>query len=110
MRSKTYPSDLSDDEWTVIAPLLPPAQERAPHGGRPAHERREIIDAIRYLVRTGCSWRQLPIDFPPWQSVYTYFAAQTADDTLDRIHDTLRAQTRALKDREATPTAVIIDA
>jgi hypothetical protein len=65
-RVSCYPSDLTDAEWALVEPLLPPPGE----GGRPEkHPRREVVDAILYVVRTGCSWRQLPADFPPWQTV-----------------------------------------
>ncbi len=65
-----YPSDTSDEQWALIEPLLPPANT----GGRSEkHPRRAVVDAILYVVRTGCSWRQLPTDFPPWQTVYWYF-------------------------------------
>jgi transposase len=70
-RRHTYPSDLTDAQWAIIEALLPRRR-----GGRPEkHPRRAIVDAILYVVRTGCSWRQLPTDFPPWQTVYWYFTA-----------------------------------
>src|SRR3954463_2809410 len=69
-RVPCYPSDLTDAEWELVEPLLPPPGE----GGRPEkHPRRDIVDAILYVVRTGCAWRQLPVDFPPWETVYWYF-------------------------------------
>ena len=69
-RPRRYPSDTTDEQWAIIEPLLPPVRT----GGRPEkHPRRAIVDAILYVVRTGCSWRQLPADFPPWQTVYWYF-------------------------------------
>ena len=71
-RRRAYPSDLTDAQWAIIEALLPPPRR----GGRPEkHPRRQIVDAILYVVRTGCSWRQLPSDFPPWQTVYWYFVA-----------------------------------
>lgn len=100
MRAKTYPSDLSDAEWALIAPLLPPPKSGPPTGGRPATDRRPIIDAILYVARTGCSWRQLPVDFPPWRTAYHYFAAWAADHTLDSVHDALRAQVRQAEGRD----------
>jgi transposase len=70
-RGRHYPPDLTDAQWALIEPLLPAVRR----GGRPKkHPRRAIVDAILYVVRTGCSWRQLPVDFPPWQTVYRYFA------------------------------------
>lgn len=93
MRSSSparYPSDLTDEQWHLIAPMVP-----VKPGGRPTiHSRRRIIEAILYVNRTGCSWRQLPHDFPPWDTVYWYFKRWNADGTTDRIHDALRAATR----------------
>lgn len=109
MRAKTYPSDLSDAEWELVAPLLPPPKSGPLTGGRPAWDRRPIVDAILYLARTGCSWRQLPVDFPPWKTVYSYFAAWAADGTLDNVHDALRRQVRAAEGRDSEPTAAIVD-
>ena len=105
-----YPSDLSDDEWLLIEPLLPAPRWGGPAGGRPeAHPRREIVNAIRYLVRSGCAWRQLPADFPPWQTVYDYFRRWQADGTTGRVHDALRAQARLAAGRDREPTAAVID-
>jgi transposase len=68
-RRSRYPSDTSDEQWALIEPLLPEVKT----GGRPEkHPRRVLVDAILYVVRTGCAWRQLPAGFPPWQSVYWY--------------------------------------
>jgi transposase len=105
-----YPSDLSDGEWSLIEPLLPAPRWGGPAGGRPeAHPRREIVNAIRYLVRSGCAWRQLPADFPPWQTVYDYFRRWQADGTTGRVHDALRAQARLAAGRDREPTAAVID-
>jgi transposase len=87
---------------------LPP--ERAGRRGRPrVWPRRRIIEAILYLDRTGCAWRYLPADFPPWQTVYTWFAAWRDDGTLARLHSQLRTQVRAAAGRAPQPTAAIID-
>ena len=102
---RPYPSDLTDAEWRVLAPLVPPAKT----GGRPPRDRREILDAIGYAVRTGCSWRQLPHDFPPWQTVYHYVRLWRIDGTWERIHDALRDQVRAQAGRHREPSAGIID-
>lgn len=72
-----YPTDLTDAEWAILRPLVPPPKS----GGRPARKRREILDAIGYVVRTGCAWRCLPHDFPPWQTVYHYFRLWRLDGT-----------------------------
>ena len=80
-------------------------------GGRPAtHPRRRIVDAILYLNRTGCSWRQLPHDFPPWETVYWYFKTWTDDGLTDRIHDALRAAVRDAAGRDPMASAGIVDA
>jgi transposase len=103
-----YPSDLTDAQWQIIAPHLPP--ERPGRRGRPRiWPRRRIIEAILYLDRTGCAWRYLPADFPPWQTVYGYFAAWRDDGTLARLHDVLRAQVRTAAGRKPQPTAAVID-
>jgi putative transposase len=105
-----YPSDLSDGEWSLIGPLLPAPRWDGPAGGRPeAHPRREIVNAIRYLVRSGCAWRALPADFPPWQTVYHYFHRWQADGTTAAIHDALRGQARLAAGRGTEPTAAVID-
>ena len=107
-RARGYPSDLTDAQWQLIAPHLPPDQPG--RRGRPRiWPRRAIIEAILYLDRTGCAWRYLPSDFPPWQTVYSYFAAWRDDGTLTRLHDALRAQVRIAAGRNAEPTAAVVD-
>jgi putative transposase len=109
-RSRRYPSDTTDAEWALIEPLLPRPACTQPTGGRPeTHPRRQIVDAIRYLVHNGCVWRALPADFPPWPTVYGHFARWAADGTLGRVHDTLRQQVRQAHGRQPTPSAAIID-
>jgi len=104
---RRYPSDLTDKQWTLLEPLLPPPSTT---GRREKHPRREVLNAIFYLVRTGCSWRQLPLDFPPWQTVYWYFKRWNADGAVDRLHDALRDQLRDDNDRDPMPSAAIVDA
>ncbi len=104
--SRRYPSDLTDAQWAWIEPMV-----RVKPGGRPAiHPRRRIVEAILYLNRTGCSWRQLPHDFPPWDTVYWYFKRWNAEGTTDRIHDALRAATRDAAGRDPMASAGIVDA
>ena len=107
---RRYPSDLTDQQWALIEPLLPEAP--AGPAGRPAeHEKREIVNAILYINRAGCSWRMLPKDFPPWKTVYWYFQRWRKDGTVDRIHDALRERVRIKEGREhPEPSAGIIDA
>jgi transposase len=105
-RRHTYPSDLTDAQWAIIEPLLPPPRR----GGRPEkHPRRAIVDAILYVVRTGCSWRQLPADFPPWQTVYWYFTAWEQARVTHAMLAALRGELRQHEGRDAEPTAGIID-
>ena len=107
-RARGYPSDLTDAQWQVIAPHLPP--EVPGRRGRPrTWPLRRIVEAILYLDRAGCPWRYLPADFPPWRTVYGYFAAWRDDGTLARLHDALRAQVRAAAGRSPQPTAAVID-
>src|SRR5579871_874512 len=106
--ARRYPSDLTDAQWQVIAAHLP--AERTGRRGRPRiWPARRIVEAILYLNRTGCAWRYLPGDFPPWQTVYGYFAAWRDDGTLARLHGQLRAQLRTAAGRQPEPTAAVID-
>ena len=108
-REQRYPSDLSDAEWAVVEPLLP-APTSHPRGGRPEkHPRRDIVDAILYVVRTGCAWRQLPADFPPWETVYWYFTRWEQQKLTFRMVDALRAQVRAGEGRDPDPSAGLMD-
>ena len=103
---RPYPTDLSDDEWEILKPLIPEAKP----GGRPrAHQPRELLNAIFYVLRGGCAWRLLPHDFLPWQTAYHYFRAWRMDGTWERIHATLHQRLRRLLGRAPTPSAAIID-
>ena len=106
--ARTYPSDLTDAQWQVIAPHLPAC---VPGGrGRPrVWPLRRIAEGILYVDRAGCAWRYLPDSFPPWRTVYGYFAAWRDDGTLARLHDALRAQVRASAGRDPEPSAAVID-
>lgn len=106
MSQKRYPTDLSDKEWALLEPLLPPAKT----GGRTRRvEVREIVNAIFYLLRTGCSWRMLPQDFPKWQTVYTYFRDWKEDGTWQKANEVLRRKVRLQEGREEEPSAGILD-
>nr|WP_307049836.1 IS5 family transposase [Streptomyces achromogenes] len=104
-----YPSDLTDEQWALVEPLLPAARVGPKGGRREKHPRRRIVDAIFYVVRTGCAWRQLPKDFPPWPTVYWYFTWWHDDGTVERVHDTLRGRAREADGRNAEPSAGLID-
>ncbi len=106
MARRAYPTDLTDDEWRVLEPLIPPAKP----GGRPrSADTREIVNAVRYLLRAGCAWRLLPHDLPPWQTVYAYFRAWQADGTWERIAGVLRRDLRVALGRAPEPSAAVLD-
>jgi putative transposase len=104
--SKIYPSDLTDEQWAILEPHIPAAK----HGGRHRTvDIRRVVNAILYRNKAGCQWRMLPKDFPPWGTVYYYFAQWRDNGTLQRIHDCLRPWVRILAGRQATPSAGSID-
>ncbi len=104
--SGSYASDVTDREWALIAPLLPPSRT----GGRPRTTcLRRVVNAIFYLLQAGCQWRMLPRDFPPRSTVYGYFRAWMAAGVWAHIHDVLYRRTRDLEGRDESPTAAIID-
>jgi putative transposase len=106
MDRKTYPSDLTDIEWLIVEPLVPPAKP----GGRPREVNiREVLNAIFYLLRSGCAWRMLPHDLPPWQTVYGYFRAWRKDGIWEQMNDALREAVRSQAGRELEPSAAIVD-
>jgi transposase len=101
-----YPSDLTDAEWAFIEPHIPPAKR----GGRKRSVNiREVTNGIMYVLSTGCQWRALPKDFPAMSTVFTYFKNWIEDRTIDRIHHVLYVLCRYQMEREASPTACIID-
>ncbi|MDP7532391.1 MAG: IS5 family transposase [SAR202 cluster bacterium] len=105
-RGPRYPSDLSDAEWALIAPLIPPAK----HGGRKREvDVREVMNGVLYVLETGCQWRALPKDLPPKSTVHDYLMLWDWDGTLERVHHALYLMTRELEGREASPSAGVID-
>jgi transposase len=106
-RSKLrYPSDLTDGEWHHVKPLIPPAKR----GGRKREvDEREVLNGIMYVLSTGCQWRALPKDLPPKSTVWAYLDLWSYDGTLERIHSALYVKCREHAEREASPTAAIID-
>ncbi len=103
---RPYPSDLSNTEWEILEPLLPPEKPGGRHRG---YALREIINAIGYLIRGGGAWRSLPHDLPHWQTVYHYFRSWKRDGTWLKIHDHLHEEVRQLMGRDPQPSAAIID-
>jgi len=102
----TYSTDLSDQQWALIEPLLPKAKT----GGRPrTTDIRRVADAIMYLVKTGCHWRLIPSDFPPWRTVYEYFVQWRATGTLKKIHQILVKKVRRSEGKKLLPTIAIMD-
>ncbi len=101
-----YPSDLTDDEWALVEPLIPPARR----GDIKCHiDVLEVMNCIVYFLSTGCQWRAIPKDLPPRSTVHDYLDLWSWDGTLDRIHHALYVQCREQGEREASPTAAIID-
>ena len=106
MTEPNHPTDLSDAEWAILAPLLEPPTRR----GRPRrHDRRLVLDAVLYVLRGGLAWRLLPERFPPWRGVYDQFRRWRRGDTWQRVNDALRERARGLAGRAPRPTAAIID-
>ena len=106
MSRQPYPSDLTDAQWALIEPLLPPPATR---GRAEKHPRREIVNAILYLDRAGCAWRLLPQCFPPWETVYWHWARWKNDGTADRVHDRLRDRLRDAEGRDPMASAGVVD-
>ena len=101
-----YPRDLTDGEWALIKPMIPPAKR----GGRRREVNvREVLNAIFYVLSTGCQWQALPKDLPPKSTAHHYFGLWDWDGTLERIHHALYVETREREGREASPSAAIID-
>jgi len=105
MRTSTYPSDVTDEQWALIEPRLPVRP-----GGRPRKaDLRAVLDAILYVLRTGCQWRYLPKDFPPKSTVWYYFDQWRRDGTIDAIHDALRTKVRAAEKPYSPRTTASVD-
>jgi transposase len=101
-----YPSDLTDDEWAHVVPLIPPAK---PGGNKRTVDVREVMNGIMYVLSTGCQWRAVPKDLPARSTLFDYLNLWSWDGTLDRIHHALYLECREQGEREASPTAAIID-
>ena len=106
MKTKSYPSDLTHVEWVLFEPLIPPAKP----GGRPRTVcMLEVVNGIFYVLRSGCAWRLLPHDFPPWQTVYGYFRSWRKAGVWEQMNDALRESVRVEASREEQPSAAILD-
>jgi putative transposase len=106
MEEAVYPSDVTDRQWEVIAPLFPAAKA----GGRPRTvEMRRVVNGILYINRGGCAWRMLPKEYGPWETVYGYFWRFRRDGIWQCIHDALREKVRRADERKPTPSAAIVD-
>jgi putative transposase len=101
-----YDSDLTDAEWALIRPLVPP---HPPRGNLPWISKREIMNAIFYVDKQGCTWRGMPHDFPAWQTVYDYFREWTKAGVWEQINDTLRRAVRVAEGKDPEPTAGMVD-
>jgi transposase len=106
MSRQAYPSDLTDAQWAILEPLVPLAAPDAPHL---MYERREIVNAILYVLRSGCPWRMLPHDLPAWGTVYWYFRRWQREGVWEQILHALRKQVRIQDGRDPEPSAAIID-
>ena len=106
MRTHHYPSDITDEQWALIEPHIPPVHP----GGRPRKtDVRDLLDAVLYILRTGCQWRYLPVDFPPKSTVWRYFDQWRRDGTLDTIHDLLRKKVRTMEKPYHPRTTASVD-
>lgn len=103
---RRYPSDLTDAQWTILEPIVP---KPSTQGRPPRLERRAIVNAILYVLRSGCPWRLLPLDFPAWQTVYYYFRQWQRAGAWDRMLATLRMQMRIKQGRNPEPSAAVVD-
>ena len=102
-----YPSDLTDEEWALICPVIPPAKRG---GNKRSVDVREVVNGVMYILSTGCQWASLPKDLPPRSTVHDYLERWTWDGTLERLHHALYVKCREQASREASPTAAVIDA
>ena len=101
-----YPSDLTDDEWNLVECLIPPGKRG---GDKRTVIMREVVNGLMYILSTGCQWRAIPKDLPPKSTLYDYFGLWTYDGTLEDIHHVLYVRCREQAQREASPTAAIVD-
>ena len=101
-----YPSDLTNEEWALVEPLIAPGKRG---GGKRTVVMRSVVDGLMYILSTGCQWRAIPKDLPPRSTLFDYLDLWSWDGTLERIHHELYVKCREREEREASPTAAIID-
>jgi transposase len=101
-----YPSDLSDEEWALVEPLIPSGKRG---GGKRTVVMRNVVDGVMYILSTGCQWRAIPKDLPPRSTLFDYLDLWSWDGTLERLHYALYVKCREREEREASPTAAVID-
>ena len=106
MQRRSYPTDLTDEQWKPVKPLIPAA---APGGRARSVDMREVVNAVLYLCRNGCTWRALPHEFPPWGTVWYSFRRFREDGTWKTIHDALRDKVRKKAGKKRGPSAAVID-
>jgi putative transposase len=109
MRSKAYPTDLTDEQWALMEPFFPEAKTEGRTGRPRENSFRDIINGIFYVLRTGCTWDMMPHDLPSQATCYHYFRLWRDDGTWQKCHDTLREQVRKKLDRDPTPSAAVLD-
>ena len=109
MRSKAYPTDLTDEQWALLEPFFPEAKTEGRTGRPRENSFRDIINGIFYVLRTGCTWEMMPHDLPSQATCYHYFRLWRDDGTWQKCHDTLREKVRKKLDREPSPSAAILD-
>ena len=109
MDGTIYPTDLTDEQWNLIKPHIPPDKSGTRKGGRPPVDKRVIVDGLVYFARSGCQWRMLPREFGPWSTVHHYYRIWRRSGLLQEIHDALRQQVRIQDGRKPSPSAAIID-
>ena len=106
MSRRAYPTDLTDAQWVILEPVVPAPK---PGGRPPKHSRRELVNGMLYVLRSGEAWRLLPHAFPPWQTVYHYFRIWRMDGTWERINAALRERERVRAGRDPQPSGAILD-
>ena len=109
MDGTIYPTDLTDEQWNLIKPHIPPDKSGTRKGGRPPVDKRLVVNGLMYFARSGCQWRMLPREFGPWSTVHHHYRLWRRSGLLQEIHDALRQEVRIQDGRKPSPSAAIID-